>query len=161
MKTPPQHDRSAPAACNASGRTRRTLILSLWAVLICCVVVGELLPAASPVMVAIGRLHIWDKLQHFGAYLALSFLPVIGFRNRRRGILAGLSMFVLGVLLEAGQHFSPGRAVELGDVLANGAGVSCGALLGLPFRTLIAILSKPRAIPSCAPRLTNNLERTL
>ena len=49
-------------------------------------------------------------------------------------------MFVLGVLLEGGQHFSPGRAVELGDVLANGAGVGCGALLGLPIRTLIAIL---------------------
>jgi len=105
-----------------------------------CIVIGSLLPAASPVMVAIGRLHIWDKLQHFGAYLALSFLPVIGFRHRRRGIMAGLSMFVLGVLLEAGQHFSPGRSVELGDVIANGVGVSCGALLGLPFRTLIAIL---------------------
>jgi hypothetical protein len=26
------------------------------------------------------------------------------------------------------------------DVLANGAGVSCSALLGLPIRTLIAIL---------------------
>jgi VanZ family protein len=91
-------------------------------------------------MVAIGRLHIWDKLQHFGAYLALSVLPVIGFQDRRRGIMAGLSMFVLGVLLEAGQYFSPGRSVELGDVIANGVGVSCGALLGLPFRTLIAIL---------------------
>jgi hypothetical protein len=44
-----------------------------------CVIVGSLLSAASRVMVAIGRLHIWDKLQHFGAYLALSFLPVIGF----------------------------------------------------------------------------------
>src|ERR1022692_4908247 len=119
---------------------KRTVLLSLWAVLICCVVVGSLLPAASPVMVAIGRLHIWDKLQHFGSYLALSFLPVIGFRDRRRGIVAGLSMFVLGVLLEAGQHFSPGLAVELGDVIANGAGVSCGALLGPPIRTLIAIL---------------------
>jgi hypothetical protein len=139
MKTPPQHDYAAPAAWNASGRPRRTLILSLWAVLIGCVVIGSLLPAASPVMVALGRLHIWDKLQHFGAYLALSFLPVIGFRDRRRGLMAGLSMFLLGVLLEAGQHFSPGRAVELGDVLANGAGISCGALLGLPFRTLIAI----------------------
>jgi VanZ family protein len=117
-----------------------TIILALWAVLICCVVVGSLLPAANPVMAAIGRLHIWDKLQHFGAYLALSFLPVIGFRDKRRGLMAGLSMFLLGVLMEAGQHFSPGRSVELGDVLANGAGVSCGALLGLPFRTLIAIL---------------------
>jgi VanZ family protein len=120
--------------------TRSVLILSVWGVLICCVVIGELLPAASPLMVAIGRLHIWDKLQHFGAYLALSFPPVIGFRDRRRGIVAALWMFVLGALLEGGQHFSPGRAVELGDVVANGVGVGCGTLLGLPIRTLIAFL---------------------
>jgi VanZ family protein len=121
-------------------QNNRTVLLALWAVLICCVVIGSLAPAASPLMVAIGRLHIWDKLQHFGAYLALSFLPVIGFRDKRRGIVAGLSMFVLGTLLEGGQHFSPGRAVELGDVLANGVGVSCGALLGLPIRACIALL---------------------
>ena len=118
----------------------RALILVIWAVLICCVVIGSLAPGSSSLMVAIGRLHVWDKLQHFGAYLVLSFLPVIGFRDRRRGLMAGLSMFLLGVLMEAGQHFSPGRAVELGDVVANGVGVSCGALLGLPIRTLIAIL---------------------
>ena len=128
------------ASFGLTSETWRTVILSLWVVLICCVVAGSLLPAASPVMIAIGRLHVWDKLQHFGAYLALSFLPVIGFRDRRKGLMAGLSMFLLGVLMEAGQHFSPGRSPELGDVLANGAGVSCGALLGLPFRTLIAIL---------------------
>ena len=33
--------------------------------------------------------------------------------------MAGISMFLLGILMEAGQHFSPGRAVELGDVLAK------------------------------------------
>jgi VanZ family protein len=110
------------------------LILSLWAVLIACVVTGSLLPATSPVIVDLGRLHINDKVLHFGAYLALSLLPVMGFRNRRRGLITGLSMFLLGVLMEAGQHFSPGRAVELGDVLANGVGVSCGALVGLPLR---------------------------
>ena len=91
-------------------------------------------------MVGIGRLHINDKVMHFSAYLALSLLPVIGFRDRRRGIVIGISMFFLGILMEAGQHFSPGRAVELGDVIANGAGVSCGALLGLPIRAWIAIL---------------------
>jgi len=101
-----------------------------WAVLICCVVIGSLLPAASPAIVALGRLHLNDKVMHFCAYLALSLLPVAGFRDRRRGLMAGLSMFLLGVLMEAGQHFSPGRAVELGDVVANGVGVSCGALLG-------------------------------
>ena len=91
-------------------------------------------------MVDIGRLHVSDKVMHFCAYLALSFLPVIGCQDRRRGLLAGLSTFLLGILMEAGQHFSPGRAVELGDVLANGAGVSCGALLGLPIRALATIL---------------------
>jgi VanZ family protein len=113
-------------------------LLGVWAVLICCVVVGSLLPAANPVMVAIGRLHIWDKLQHFGAYLALSILPVIGFRDKRRGIVVGLSMFLLGVLLELGQHFSPGRSVEPGDVLANGLGVTCGAVLGSLLRAFPA-----------------------
>ena len=47
-------------------------------------------------------------------------------------------MFVLGVLHEAGQHFSPGRAVELGDVIANGIGVARGALLALTIHTQIA-----------------------
>jgi VanZ family protein len=91
-------------------------------------------------MSAVGRLHVSDKVLHFCAYLALSFLPVIGFHDHRRGIAAGVSMFLLSILLEAGQHYSPGRAVEFGDVLANGAGVSCGTLLGLPIRTLAAIL---------------------
>jgi VanZ family protein len=121
-------------------QNKRTVLMVLWAVLICCVVIGSLLPAASPVMVAVGRLHISDKVLHFCAYVALSSLPVIGFRDRRRGIVAGLSMFLLGMLLEANQHFSRGRAVEFGDVIANGAGVSCGVLLAPPIRMLIAIL---------------------
>ena len=107
-------------------KVRRFVILASWAILICCVVIGSLSPAASPLMVEIGRLRINDKVMHFCAYLILSLLPVIGFRDRRKGIVAGLSMFLLGILMEAGQHFSPGRAVELGDILANGAGVSCG-----------------------------------
>ena len=119
---------------------KRTVVMVLWAVLICCVIIGSLLPATSPVMVDIGRLHINDKVLHFCGYVALSLLPVIGFRDRKRGIVAGLSMFILGLLLEDGQRFSPGRAVELGDVIANGAGVSCGVLLAPPIRMLIAIL---------------------
>jgi hypothetical protein len=37
-------------------------------------------------MVGIGRLHSNHKVQRFCAYVALSLLPVIGFRNRRRGL---------------------------------------------------------------------------
>ena len=66
-------------------QNKRTVVMVLWAVLICCVVVGSLLPAASPVMVAVGRLHVSDKVLHFSAYLALSLLPVVGVRDRRRG----------------------------------------------------------------------------
>lgn len=120
------------------GKLRAESEILLWAALICCVVVGSLLPAASPVMVAIGPLHINDKVQHFCACLALSSLTVIGFPDRRRGIVLGVSMFVPGVILEGGQYFSPGRAVELGDVVAKG--VSCGALLGLQIRACIAVL---------------------
>jgi VanZ family protein len=67
-------------------------------------------------------------------------VSLIGFRDGRRGIVAGLSMFLLGLLLEGGQHFSPDRAVQFGDVIANGAGVSCGVLLAPPIRMLNAIL---------------------
>jgi len=101
----------------------------LWVVLMACVIIGSLLPASSSVLWAAGWLPLNDKGQHFGAYLGLSLLPVIGFQNGRRGLLAGLSMFVLSLLLEAGQHFAPGRTVDLGDVLANGAGVGCGVVL--------------------------------
>ena len=77
--------------------TRRALILAFWAVLICCVVIGSLLPAASPVMVDIGRLHINDKVMHFCAYLALSLLPVIGFQDRRHGLKANAPSFLIRV----------------------------------------------------------------
>jgi VanZ family protein len=124
--------------CPAPG-TPRNLILAFWAVLILCVVVGSLSPGGSPVVAAIGRLHVNDKVMHFFAYLALALLPVLGFQDRRSGFKAGLSMFVLGLLMEFGQHFSPARAVELRDVLANGAGVGCGALLGRPVRACLDV----------------------
>ena len=40
--------------------SNHTALLTVWAVLMGCVVVGSLLPAANPVMVAVGRLHIND-----------------------------------------------------------------------------------------------------
>lgn len=122
------------------GQFKRTALIVLWTALIVLVIAGELSPANSRLMVAVNRLRINDKVEHFSAYLALSLLPVVGFRDRRRGILASLSMFLLGVLLEGGQHFSPGRSVELGDVIVNGIGVSCGTLLGLPLRACVALI---------------------
>ncbi len=117
----------------------RSAILTCWGALICCVTVGSLLSGASAAMQAIGRLPITDKQIHFGAYLALSVLPAVGLRDRRKGILAGLSMFILSVLLEGAQSFAPGRSVEMGDVIANAAGVGFGIALALPIRARVAI----------------------
>lgn len=117
-----------------------TVILLVWAVLVACVIAGSLLPASSPVLAAVSRLPVSDKVLHFCAYVALSALPVIGFHDRRTGVVTALSMFLFSLVLEAGQQLLPGRAVELHDVVANGAGVSCGTLLGLPIRACIAIL---------------------
>ena len=68
------------------------------------VVIGSLLAAASPVRVAFGRLHSNDKVLHFCGYLALSSLPVIGFRDRRRGIVTGVSMFLRSAIVAAGRR---------------------------------------------------------
>jgi len=120
--------------------TKRRWVLTLWAVLMVSVVVGSLLPGSSPVLVAMSRLPVSDKALHFAAYLALAALPVVGFCERRRGMAAGLAMFGLGLALEALQHFVAGRSVELRDLVANGAGVGCGALLGLPLRSFVSLL---------------------
>jgi VanZ family protein len=42
------------------------------------------------------------------------------------------------VLLEFGQLFSPGRSFEIGDMLADAAGVIAGMSLGLWIRPLAA-----------------------
>lgn len=109
-------------------------LLVSWAGLVGFVIVGSLLPAGSAVVAAAGRLPLTDKAMHFLAYLGLSVLPVVGFRERRRGLVAGMAMFGLGCLLEFAQQFSPGRGVELLDLAANGAGVGCGVLLAQPVR---------------------------
>jgi len=103
----------------------------MWIVAILAVVVGSLAPGGSSLMGAVGRMHVNDKILHFSAYLVLALLPVLGFPQRRRGVIAGLSMFGLGVVLEGLQHFSPGRSVDPADVLANGLGVCCGVLIAL------------------------------
>jgi VanZ family protein len=103
------------------------------------VVVGSVLPASAPPMVALGSLHINHRVMHYSAYLALSLLAMIGSVNRCRGIFVGIEMFVLGAVLEGCQHFSPGRNPALGDAITNGLGVSTGFLLGMYIRHLIRI----------------------
>lgn len=121
---------------------KRTFILAVWAVLICCVAAGSLVPAKSSVIVGIGRLHISLKVLHFFAYASLALIPLIAIRRRSAAVLAGLAMILLGVALEFGQKLSPGRSCEIRDMFLNGAGVVTGIAIGFLSRRVIPLASR-------------------
>ena len=123
-------------------QSKQTLLMALWAVLICCVVVGSLVPAKSSVIVAIGRLHISLKVLHFFAYASLALIPLVAIRRRPAAVLAALAMILLGVALEFGQKLSPGRSCEIRDMFINGAGVLTGIAIGILSRRIIPLASR-------------------
>ncbi len=108
---------------------------AVWAALVVVVVIGSLLPAASAPMQALAAFHINDKVEHVLAYLSLAFLPALHER-RRRLLYFAVGLVALGVLLEFGQLWSPGRSFEIGDMVADAAGVIAGASIGLWARPL-------------------------
>ncbi len=110
---------------------RRQALRVLWAALLGLVVYGSWLPPNSEILNTLALIS--DKLMHFCAYTTLAFLPVLSFESRRRGIITGALMVLVGLLVEAGQSFV-GRDVELGDVIANTLGVCTGIAAGLPLR---------------------------
>jgi VanZ family protein len=80
------------------------------------------------------RLHTNDKIEHFGAYAVLAFLPTIHERWRFV-IAAAIGAVVLGVVLEFGQLYLGWRDFEVGDMVANAVGVCFGLLVGVPVRS--------------------------
>ena len=102
---------------------------------IALVIAGSLLPDNSLPVRALGRLNISDKLQHFGAYAVLAFVPVLHERPRVVGAIA-LSLIGLGVALEFGQALVS-RDFEIGDMVADTAGVVAGLATGWLLRRLL------------------------
>jgi VanZ family protein len=71
--------------------------------------------------------HI-DKVGHFLAYVVMAVLALVSFEGRRR-IAAVLLTVVVGVLLEWGQGFVPGRLSNLADGVTNILGLAAGVLV--------------------------------
>jgi VanZ family protein len=109
----------------------------VWAALIVLVVIGSLLPAASTPMQTIAALHVNDKALHLIAYVSLAFLPALYERRRRLAYIAA-RLVALGVSLEFGQLWSPGRSFEIGDMVADAAGAIAGVSIGLWSRPRVA-----------------------
>lgn len=117
-------------------KKQREILRLLWCICAGAVIVGSLLPAESAILKAVDYFLSNDRLQHFCAYGVLAFLPAIHERPR---ILIGLLLLTaaMGVLLEFGQVYSPGRSFDVRDMAADGFGIAAGALLGLPLRAFV------------------------
>jgi VanZ family protein len=78
-----------------------------------------------------------DKLAHLATYAAMS-AGLAGFCHDARAVLrwAGLAALIGGAV-ELGQRLVPMRTPELGDFLANTAGVGLGAVLALLWLALV------------------------
>ena len=124
----------------------KRILRVIWFIAIVAVIIGSLLPGNSGPMRLIDRLHIPDKVEHFLAYAVLTFLPTI---HERRGfiIAAAIGAVALGVGLEFAQLYSGWRDFEVGDMVADTAGVLAGAAGGIPMRSIEVVrplLSPPR-----------------
>ena len=73
---------------------------------------------------ALPPVGLWDKLQHFLAYGALTLLGGVAFPGRQRLLVLGGWLVLLGGALEFAQGQIPGRFGSLGDALANALGVA-------------------------------------
>ena len=72
----------------------------------------------------------WDKLNHFAAFFVIGVLACRAYPgnlNRMATIL--LALLTYGAAIEIIQIYVPGRSAEWFDLLADGVGSLCGALL--------------------------------
>ena len=85
---------------------RSRWLRAVWLVSILLVVAGSLLPASSPVIRAVERLPVSQKVLHFCAYTWLALLALLAIKRRSPAVLAALthdpSRRGFGVCSEAG-----------------------------------------------------------
>ena len=68
-----------------------------------------------------------DKWSHAMGYAGITLLALRSFEARREAVLVvALLVLDLGIALEIGQSFVPGRMTEFGDLLADAVGVVVG-----------------------------------
>jgi hypothetical protein len=111
----------------------RRLILVLWVISIGIVCYLSLKPRIEFPLDFKGA----DLAYHALAYLWLSFLPFFAFRDRKRGLVCALLMILLGIALEFGQTFVPGRNFSVFDIAANSVGTILAVMCGKYGRSAI------------------------
>lgn len=114
----------APARAWLREFERPALWCALWLAMIAVVAATCLLPARDLPPTPFSQ---FDKIEHFGAYLAMSAYASMLFARMRPQALAALGLIVLGVALEFAQaNLTDSRSGDVADALANGLGALAG-----------------------------------
>jgi VanZ family protein len=100
---------------------RQVLRIAFWGGVV-AVLALSLAPVTTP-MPSTG----WDKSNHLLAFSTLAFLAHCAYPGRTVTVLAGLLAY--GGLIEVLQSFTPDRAAEWADLLADGVGLLLGVML--------------------------------
>lgn len=101
---------------------KRLLTLQFW-VLLCAIALVSLRSLPEGI-----NLPANDKWLHFAAYAGTALSARIAYPFFPTPLLA-VGLFSFSIAIEAGQFLVPGRACDIGDVLANGLGIITGLLL--------------------------------
>ena len=108
------------------GSTVRKVVLALWTVSIGVVCYASLKPEVEFPVDFEGA----DLAYHALSYLWLSFLPFAIFPDEQKRLLYAFLMIPLGIALEIGQGFVPGRTFSPLDMMANSSGTLLGVICG-------------------------------
>jgi hypothetical protein len=94
----------------------------------------------------------WDKVAHASVFAVLGGLATLALRaggrsRRRAAVLATLLAIIYGMLDEVHQAWTPGRAMDADDVLADSVGAGAGAAaVGLTGLADLALARWPRPV---------------
>ena len=111
----------------------RTFLRCVWAAAVVFVISMYLLPSSSPLIQWSLYIPLSDKALHFSGFLVLATVPALN-ESRRTAAWLVAALGALGAGLEFAQVLSAGRAFELGDMAANGFGITAGLVIGLGCR---------------------------
>jgi len=111
---------------------RRKYLNIIW-LLLFAVLIGL---SVQPYYTPSGNNHI-DKVLHFIGYAAISFLPVIFFKARRKVYWSEAFIIFTAFATEGAQHFMPTRTASFGDLVANLIGVTAGIFIAYIFKKIL------------------------
>ena len=84
-----------------------------------------------------GGLFDLDKANHVAAFFVLSLLADLSYQSKEALANKGLALFGFGMLIEGLQYWVGYRYFEIGDLIADGAGILAYMLLRKKIRDLL------------------------